>query len=339
MKPIVPLLLILILLSGCLVQSEPLGGDFLSSLTCQQVAAHANASMACIPTVDGLLLQTEDQQISLRTETAVLTFDSTVYWMQQGAQMQVVVLDGVASFTSDGVTRVIRGGQGVEVGGNASLITVGAPSVPSEPSRDALIGLPISNLPRPLDRQTVQSPAIPTTTPMPTLTAVPNAPTSTPDTVMQQAEVDTSNPSAPISPTALPDCTLPAGWDTVYHVQAGDTLTQISVQHDVSVADIIAANCITNPDRLALNQEIRLPGGVVTGETTFTAERDVILAGDCVVLSWSAVGGVSVSLGGVPVSASGTQSVCPTQTQTYELIVIGADGQQSTYSQTITVTQ
>ncbi len=340
MKPIVPLLLVIIILSGgCLVQSNTPGGEFLSALTCQQVAANAAEAMACIPTTDGLLLQAENGQITLRTETAVITFDSTIYLSHRATQMQLVVLDGVASISADNVTRVIRAGLGVELGANAALVTVGVPSLPAEPAPDTLIGLPISNLPRPLERQTVQVPVIPATaTPAPTQAVPILAPTSTPDTSIQSALVDTTDPSAPIAPTSTPECTLPPGWDIVYQVQPGDTLTQISLEYNIGIAEIISANCITNPDRLALNQELRLPGGA-PGEVTFTAERDVIVVGDCVTLNWSAFGATSVSLGGVAVASSGTQSVCPAQTQTYELIVVGLDGAQSTYSQTITVTQ
>lgn|GEM_PF-4301097 len=45
-----------------------------------------------------------------------------------------------------------------------------------------------------------------------------------------------------------------------YVVQAGDTLFQIATQYGVSLEDLVAANQIADPDRIAVGQELLIPG-------------------------------------------------------------------------------
>ncbi|TVR24079.1 MAG: LysM peptidoglycan-binding domain-containing protein [Anaerolineaceae bacterium] len=340
------LLIVLLMASGCLVQNRATSGEFINALTCQQIADHTSVTLACIPTSAGVLLQAESAQVTIQTETATVLFDSTIYWTYSDTQMQVIALDGVASVMAEGVTRLIRPAYAVRLSASPALVTVGAPAEPTAAPRDLLLNLPISNLPRPLDqRQTVGATSVPAPTAI-------ISPTSPPDNSIQAAPIQPSD--APfILPTDAGNatCETPPDWTQVYTVSAGDTLTRIALQYDLSVAEIIAANCITNPDQLNVGQEIRLPAtgaaptaptitpNVRAGEVTFTAERDVIVAGDCVTLSWTTSGAASVSLDGQNVPSGGSQSVCPTASITYELLVTAADGTQATYSQTITVTQ
>lgn len=51
----------------------------------------------------------------------------------------------------------------------------------------------------------------------------------------------------------------PALEDGVYVVRAGDTLGQIAFVYNVSVADLMAANNLTNPDRLDVGQRLTIP--------------------------------------------------------------------------------
>lgn len=346
------LLIALFIISGCLVQNRATSGEFINALTCQQIAEHTAATLACIPTDAGVLLQAEAEQVTIQTETATVLFDSTIYWTHSGTQMQVVALDGVASVTSEGVTRLIRPAYTVHLNASPALVSVGAPAEPVAAPRDLLLNLPMSNLPRPLDqRQTVGATSVPAPTAMISATATPNNSIQT--APIQEAHdpfifpTDVGADSAP--------CETPPDWTSVYTVSAGDTLTSIALRSNLTVAEIIAANCITNPDQLNVGQEIRLPAGSPpTAPTTtpdgassggsgdavtFTAERDVIVAGDCVTLSWTTGGATAVSLDGQNVPAGGSQSVCPSASRTYELRVTAADGVQATYSQTITVTQ
>ena len=60
-------------------------------------------------------------------------------------------------------------------------------------------------------------------------------------------------------PTAEATEALPPLEDGVYTVRAGDTLGQIAFLFDISVADIMAANNLTNPDVLEVGQQLTIP--------------------------------------------------------------------------------
>ncbi len=337
--------------SGCQFNSSGRQSrdGMMTELTCQQVSAQLDHQITCIPTDTGLLLQTVREQITLDTQTATITFDSTVFWSYAGIEQFFLVLDGVGSFSASDETRLLRAGYAITIGSSETLMTVGKPADPFIPSRDVWANLPVNNLPRSIERLTIQATDVPIVQP----TSAPVvASTLTPDTTILSAPMATSIPLDGQSshPTAT-TCNIPFDWGRVHRVQAGDTLTRIAMEYDIDILELIAGNCIANPDRLDLNQEIYLPsvgGGVSstqpslinpTVDVQFNAERDVILVGDCVTLTWTVSAASSVSLGGAIMPPSGNQAVCPAQTQTYELIVTDANGTQSTYSQTITVTE
>jgi hypothetical protein len=74
-----------------------------------------------------------------------------------------------------------------------------------------------------------------------------------------------------------------SGSEPVVHtVQAGDTLGRISEFYEVDMADIIAANSLTNPDVLSVGQELVIPvGGLDVLAQTQTPESaaEELLAG------------------------------------------------------------
>jgi LysM repeat protein len=53
-------------------------------------------------------------------------------------------------------------------------------------------------------------------------------------------------------------CTPPAGWVS-YTVQAGDTLSTLAATYAIPVAQLIAANCLTNADVITVGQTIYVP--------------------------------------------------------------------------------
>ncbi len=61
-----------------------------------------------------------------------------------------------------------------------------------------------------------------------------------------------------------------------YVVRAGDTLWSIAIAHRITVADLIAANRLNNPDRLSIGQTLNLPAGVAP--TTVQATVPVVRA-------------------------------------------------------------
>lgn len=62
------------------------------------------------------------------------------------------------------------------------------------------------------------------------------------------------------APTPVP---TPAPVTTVHVVQAGETLYSIARRYGVTVADLVAANGIANPDRINVGQRLEIPGGTV----------------------------------------------------------------------------
>jgi len=64
--------------------------------------------------------------------------------------------------------------------------------------------------------------------------------------------------------TAAPTLTPTLGNSRKYVVVSGDTLTAIATKFDVSVADLVAANKLSNVDVLSLGQELIIPGGPLT---------------------------------------------------------------------------
>lgn len=85
----------------------------------------------------------------------------------------------------------------------------------------------------------------------------------TPATAMPTVAAIATPTAAPIAPpTVAPTTAAPSG--TVpgkkYVVKEGDTLADIANSFGVSVADIIAANGLTNPDVIIVGQELIIPG-------------------------------------------------------------------------------
>lgn len=78
-------------------------------------------------------------------------------------------------------------------------------------------------------------------------------------------EVTTVTP-APSGPTPSPS----AG--TTYVVQAGDTIFSIARAYGVSPQAIVQANALTDPDRIALGQELSIPAAEATPTQTALPE-------------------------------------------------------------------
>ncbi len=73
-------------------------------------------------------------------------------------------------------------------------------------------------------------------------------------------------PSGTVPPVAVAAANdTPADAPVVHVVQSGDTLNRISQQYDVSVDDIMAANGLTDPNIIAVGQQLNIPvGGLPT---------------------------------------------------------------------------
>jgi LysM repeat protein len=76
----------------------------------------------------------------------------------------------------------------------------------------------------------------------------------------------TSTPDVLVTPTFTP---VPE--PVLYEVQPGDSLSGIALQYDVSLADLMSANGLNDPDTLQAGQTLLIPiGGLVNATPTFT---------------------------------------------------------------------
>jgi LysM repeat protein len=335
-------------MSACLVSNNETtsGTEALTALSCQQVANNAGTSLTCIPTDAGglFLAANPGTQITLNTQDAEVTFDEEMHWMADNNQMTISAIAGAVAIRAGQSTRVVPAGQSAVLTlRGEDLRTVGPPSNPTVTDPALLALLPDRDRPT---ATTTQAPAVATNTPA---TAVTAATTTAPqdNTVLRPVEVNTSpTPTNSIIDPEGECLVTPPEWTLTYEVQPGDTLTRISVEYDVALPDLIEGNCITNPDQLALGQVLQLPDDnppTITPQPAFTtgllqAERDVIVAGDCVILSWDVPDAQAASLDGQAVTVSGEEAVCPAATKNYALRVTYADGSQDVANVLITVT-
>jgi LysM repeat protein len=102
-----------------------------------------------------------------------------------------------------------------------------------------------------------------------TSTAVAANPQTTPGTPAATRIGGTPENETPISPSEILSEEEQGGaGGQEYQVQAGDTLGSIAVEFDVSVAEIIAANDLADPDTLEVGQVIIIPGAEGDSEPT-----------------------------------------------------------------------
>lgn len=91
----------------------------------------------------------------------------------------------------------------------------------------------------------------------------PTAPITAPTVLSPGANSGTGSGGAADTRTPAPTstqfvCEPPEGWD-VYIVQPGDTLVAIARLAGTTVGELVEANCLANPNRLARGQEILVP--------------------------------------------------------------------------------
>jgi LysM repeat protein len=91
-------------------------------------------------------------------------------------------------------------------------------------------------------------------------TATPTLPASGPGTTPSPAGQETPTPTAEQpTPTANPE---------TYTVQEGDTLSAIAEQFGLTIADLVAANDLADPDLIFPGQVLRIPAATATPTPT-----------------------------------------------------------------------
>jgi LysM repeat protein len=104
-----------------------------------------------------------------------------------------------------------------------------------------------------------------TTNPVAPTTTLPSNVTNTPDASSELSPIDTvvvtpanTTVRSTNTPALLENCTPRTEWET-YVVQRGDSLSRIATISGSTLDEIIAANCLENPDRIRAGQEIFVP--------------------------------------------------------------------------------
>lgn len=89
--------------------------------------------------------------------------------------------------------------------------------------------------------------------PTPTVAPIPSA-------TVAPIQVFPTLDATPLSNT-MPNgqsCLIPPGW-IPYTIEPGDSITLLAAQTDSTVEEIVAGNCLANPDQISVDQLIYLP--------------------------------------------------------------------------------
>ena len=82
------------------------------------------------------------------------------------------------------------------------------------------------------------------------------------DPSKQSTEVPPSTPTIIAGNANQPDCSIRTDWPA-HTVQHGDTLAHLARQANITVATLVAANCLSDPDRILVGQTIHIPQNII----------------------------------------------------------------------------
>lgn len=290
----------------------------------------------------GILIQSPDgARVNLRLNGADVQLGSTIFITAYASDtLTIATLEGSARISAFNQTQVATTGLQVRLplGGNDQLQVTGPPLPPEPINLSALQNAPLGLLERPVNLPQ------PATALPPTATRPPGVP---------------PQPGGGTGGTRV-SCTPRTDWTGSVTVQAGETLFRIASRFNLTVDQLAQGNCLVNANVIQVGQVLRVPGSSAATSTptatlrpgitltpttpaggasaTFTADTTRLLAAECTTLRWITSGAAQVTLNQQPVASSGTQSVCPLQTTTYELFLLDANRRQFLYTVTINVT-
>lgn len=296
----------------------------------------SDTTLACLPQPNGVLIQTPlETQIVLRGAENSITVKGTAYLHQDSAALSQVImaLEGTVIVSARGTTRILPLGSQVTLSLTETGQVSNLSSLPVPINALLLQQVSIMTLARPIPLPSPIAPP-PGFTPPPTMTFTP-----TPISLTQLATgIPTPRPAG---------CVVRADWTDNYTVSTGDNLSWIAARFGVSASELAEGNCLSNPDRIRIGQNLRvpvLPTDTPTAAPTFTpsavafrADKNVLSAGDCTVIRWDVLNVSAVFFEEQMTTGSNIQQVCPATTTTYTLRVIYPDGSQTTHDVTITL--
>jgi len=136
-----------------------------------------------------------------------------------------------------------------------------------------------------------------------------------------------------ILPTPMPTTTL-TFTPTATNTRVPTTIPRPSktptppIVRKIPVPTLIIYRTITPiPTEIALPPPPTLPSKVITPivpleyHVRFEAEEETVFENECTNLTWQVQGGVSITLDGKSVNASGKKKICPKRDTTYRLVV------------------
>lgn len=249
------------------------------------------------------VLQSGTAQITLQQSDRSLVLDGTVVLVQTEQVLRVLVVEGRAILGAAGQSRII-------VAGNESAIRSqnGSASIPSRVlalEAHYLQAIAFDQLPRSI--------------------AIEQVLINTHDQARDRGDTDVA-------------CPEQTGWTGHHVVQRGDILARLAAQYRVSLAEMIAANCLDNSAILQVGQVLRVPVSVTATNAPTLSSADVTIgfradayqlqAGDCTHLRWDIFGMGTIYLDETLVSDRQSQEVCPMADREYQLRVVLEDGSE-----------
>jgi LysM repeat protein len=292
-----------------------------------------DASVSCRIFNDNQYLLTTDQSNTLTYQTIMLTFDGALFVEVDSNTLLVLSVNGTTVVGIEGASRIMQAGSQLQIDLNSTTLSQPIPFDSRDFSAQTLSLIQQNvSLPTP-----IAPPA--DFTPRPSLT-----PSPTPLSL-----TDIAIGTATLAPT---QCVPREDWAGQYTIQNGDVLARIARRYGVTLEDMQQANCIDNPDRIAVGLELNVPDGAVPNPSVpvanvsatptpsavaFRTDVENLLAGECTNLRWDVFNISEIFIDETLTIPNNSQQVCPTTTTTYTLRVVYPDGTQSTHAVTITV--
>ncbi len=298
--------------------------DLTSNMRTFTVSTGLNTSTCTNAPPSAMLIQSPDNtQVTMTMNGATVTLGSTIYVTAiANNEMTIATLEGTAIVQALGISRIVQPGAQVRLrlGLEDGLTVIEPPSEPEAFDINAIRQLPFSllerqiTLPQPID--------------------------------VQPAATSTNIPQNIAPPTARASgCILRDDWTGRYVIQSGDTLFNIANRFGLTVNELQLGNCIENANIISVGQELRVPSittqipnaSPTPTNANFRAGRTSIAPRECTTIRWDVDNVDSVFFQDQRTTEHNAQSVCPSQTTTYTLLIIHPNGQQIRETLTIEV--
>ena len=294
-------------LVGCTLSSPPAT----VVLTCGEWTLQHGGDVTCIHVAsDILLLQSPDnQQVTLESNSTRIDLNGTIIVQSSAENLTVGVVEGTGIVSNFETSRIVQAANQVIVRLREKSISGFQPI-----NQTLLASAPLTTLPRRIQPPQRSTPSLP---------------------AIQNIQITPTTLQAPI-------CIPEEQWTATYTVQTGDILSRIANRYNLTLEELQAGNCITNPNRLSPGQVLRVPAPGPTATPTpsainFRADSDTLQGDDCTTLRWDVDNVSAVFIDEIATSGHDILQICPEETTTYTLRVVYPDGSETTRTVTITV--